>query len=222
MNLNLIRSIGPKLVRSVLASAPFVLALFLGMEFALAEDAHHPPAAAAAQASQAPAPPVQPAPGQVPPMPMPPGQMGQGGMMGGPGMMGGGRAGMMGPGMMGGGGMMGGPVYGPGGMIDRIEGRIAFLKAELKIAEVQSPTWNEFANTLRENARKHNELREQMMKQDMPTHATDRLARAEKMLTARLESLRSMQGVVGKLYTVLGDEQKQTLDELAMHRMGMM
>jgi hypothetical protein len=61
-----------------------------------------------------------------------------------------------------------------------------------------------------------------MMKQDMPTHATDRLARAEKMLTARLERLRSMQGVVGKLYTVLSDEQKQTLDELAMHRMGMM
>ena len=44
-------------------------------------------------------------------------------------------------------------------MIDRIEGRIAFLRAELKIAEAQSQAWTAFADALRANARKWNEPR---------------------------------------------------------------
>jgi predicted lipid-binding transport protein (Tim44 family) len=54
------------------------------------------------------------------------------------GTMGGGAGGPM-MGMMGRGGMMSMM------MGDRIEGRIAFLKAELKITDVQMPQWNAFA-----------------------------------------------------------------------------
>src|SRR4051812_15596108 len=46
--------------------------------------------------------------------------------------------------------MMGGPAG--MGMIDRIEGRLAFLRAELKITEAQANAWNTFAEALRANA----------------------------------------------------------------------
>ena len=58
---------------------------------------------------------------------------------------------MMGPGM--------------GGMatIDRVEGRIAFLRAELKITDAQAGAWNTFADALRANAKKLGEVRASMM-----------------------------------------------------------
>lgn len=49
--------------------------------------------------------------------------------------------GRMGRGGMGG-CMMG---YGPGDMLDRIDGRLAFIKAELKITEAQSGAWSDLA-----------------------------------------------------------------------------
>ena len=58
--------------------------------------------------------------------------------------------------------MMGG---GMGGMatIDRVEGRIAFLRAELKITDAQADAWNGFADALRTNAKKLAEVRVSMM-----------------------------------------------------------
>ena len=54
---------------------------------------------------------------------------------------------------------------GMGGMatIDRVEGRIAFLRTELKIADTQADAWNGFADTLRANAKKLAEARATMM-----------------------------------------------------------
>jgi hypothetical protein len=58
---------------------------------------------------------------------------------------------MMSPG--GGMAMMGGPGgMGMMWMADHIDGRIAFLKAELKITEAQMSPWNAFADALRANA----------------------------------------------------------------------
>ena len=57
--------------------------------------------------------------------------------------------------------MMGMMGRGMDGMatIDRIEGRIAFLRAELKITDAQADAWNGFADTLRTNAKKLAEVR---------------------------------------------------------------
>ena len=57
--------------------------------------------------------------------------------------------------------MMGMMGRGTDGMatIDRIEGRIAFLRAELKITDAQADAWNGFADALRTNARKLAEVR---------------------------------------------------------------
>ena len=61
---------------------------------------------------------------------------------------------------------------GMGGMatIDRIEGRIAFLKVELKITDAQTEVWNGFADALRANAARLGEVRGSMAK---PGHHTD-------------------------------------------------
>lgn len=178
-----------------------------------AGDPHHPPQTAA---------PAQPAPGQ-------PGMGGQHGMMGGMPMMqmmhemmrdmpmmnmmrtmrG---MGMMGPGMA--------------GIIDRVEGRIAFLRAELKITDAQAGAWNAFADALRTNAQKLGQVRASMTPQpgaaqpQAPTLA-ERLDLQERWLLARLEGTRAIKSAFTSLYGTLSDEQKKTADELLAPHMGM-
>jgi hypothetical protein len=184
-------------------------------------EAHHPDEKEAPAAAQ-PAPP----PGQ-------PGTMGQG-MMGGPqGMMGG--RGMMGGNMPMGNmmqmmGMMGqsGAETGCAGMsgmaiIDRVEGRIAFLKTELKITDAQSVAWNAFADALRTNARSLGEVRASIMPQAGAGQQglIDRLALQEKWLAARVEGTRAIKSALTNLVSTLSDEQKKTADELLAPHIGM-
>src|SRR5579862_3383633 len=63
------------------------------------------------------------------------------------GMMIGGGAGMMGSR---GGGMMGGGMGMAAAMAGHVEGRLAFLKAELKITDAQMPLWDKFATAVRD------------------------------------------------------------------------
>src|SRR6516164_7883277 len=46
-----------------------------------------------------------------------------------------------------------------GNIADHIDGRIAYLKAELKITEAQDPLWNAFADALRSSAAQARRLR---------------------------------------------------------------
>lgn len=121
---------------------------------------------------------------------------------------------MMGPGM--------------GGMatIDRVEGRIAFLRAELKITDAQASAWNAFADALRANAKKLSEIRASMRgkpedAQQPALTMTDRLDRQEQWLLARLDGTRAMKSAFAKLNETLSDEQKQAANELLAPHMGM-
>ena len=179
--------------------APAALVLILAGVPASAQtadehDAHHAPAQAAEQPQVS--------------VPAQPGMMGRG-MMGGQGMMGMMRGGMMqGPGM---------------GMIDRVEGRLAFLKTELKITEAQTPAWNAFAETLRVNAKTLGEVRSAMMTRDSaqkPQTVTERLDLEERWLASRLEGTRATKAALVKLYGVLSAAQKETADELVAPHVG--
>jgi hypothetical protein len=125
--------------------------------------------------------------------------------------------------------MMGMAGPGMGGMatVDRIEGRIAFLLAELKITEAQNSAWNAFTEALRANAKKLGEARRSMMtqlsaeQQQAPTMA-DRLGLQEEWLAARLEGTRVLRSAVIALYGVLSDDQKKTANEILAPHMGMM
>ncbi|GLH80684.1 hypothetical protein SSBR45G_55930 [Bradyrhizobium sp. SSBR45G] len=108
--------------------------------------------------------------------------------------------------------------------IDHVEGRIAFLRTELKITDAQAPAWNAFADALRANAKALGELRTSMMSQAESGSETlvDRLSWQEKWLAARLEATRAMKSALINLVAGFSDEQKTTSDDLLAPQMGMM
>jgi LTXXQ motif family protein len=123
--------------------------------------------------------------------------------------------------------MMGMMGRGTDGMatIDRVEGRIAFLRAELKITDAQADSWNGFADALRANARKLAEIRASMMPKpgEAPPTSTlaARLEQQEQWLAARLEGTRAMKSAFVKLNEVLSDDQKKTANDLLAPHLGM-
>jgi LTXXQ motif family protein len=110
--------------------------------------------------------------------------------------------------------------------IDRVEGRIAFLRTELKITEAQMTAWNTFADALRANAKKLGEVRASMMaqpaagQQQAPALA-GRLDVQERWLLARLEGTRAIKAAFTPLYGTFSDDQRKAADELLGPHMGM-
>jgi LTXXQ motif family protein len=108
------------------------------------------------------------------------------------------------------------------GMIDRVEGRIAFLRAELKITDPQNAVWDAFADALRANATSLGEARTAMMSQAGTAQGlVDRLTLQEKWLTVRLEGTHAIKSALTSLVGALSDEQKKTADQLLAVHMGM-
>jgi LTXXQ motif family protein len=126
-----------------------------------------------------------------------------------------GMMGMMGlgvMGMMGQGGMM--PMMGMG---EHVEGRIAFLRTELKIADAQLPQWNAFADALRANATRMSEMRNTMMQGGQggtSLSASAKLDQMERMMTGMLDAVKATKAALGPLYAVLSDDQKKMADQL--------
>ncbi len=130
--------------------------------------------------------------------------------------------------MMHGGGMHG-HMMGRGwqdGMLERIDGRLAFLKTELRVTDSQKTAWDELATTIRENAETHDSMMRRMMKvmrggeffnKSLPERLTIRLTHME----SRIEQIKGVQQSVEKLYAVLDDTQKKIADEIALPMMGM-
>ena len=122
--------------------------------------------------------------------------------------------------MMGEDGMSGMPMM--GGMAGHVEGRLAFLKTELKITDAQLPLWNAVADAIRANGKGMGATAEGMVGSTQAASLPDKLATRERMLSARLEALRKLKAAVEPLYAAFSDEQKKTADELLMGPMGMM
>ncbi|MCK6454084.1 MAG: Spy/CpxP family protein refolding chaperone [Alphaproteobacteria bacterium] len=125
-----------------------------------------------------------------------------------------------------GGMMMHGRGMGAMHMFDRIEGKIAFLRAELKIADAQAPAWNALADALRASAKRIADARAATTPAatggSPPTLTIpERLDRHERRLAAHLESVRAIKAALAPLYAALSDEQKKTAEELLRPHMGM-
>ena len=106
------------------------------------------------------------------------------------------------------------------GMADHVEGRIAFLKTELRISDSQMPQWSAFAEALRTNAKRMGELR------DIMTHgegdsAPNRLDRMEKMMEAMTTAVKTTKSALVPLHSVLTNEQKKVADQLICSPTGM-
>jgi hypothetical protein len=120
---------------------------------------------------------------------------------------------MMGPG--GGMAMMGGPGrIGMMEMADHVEGRIAFLKAELKISEAQMPPWNAFADALRANA----EMCTTMMQGGMRGQDSVSMSGSIDSITWKDDVGHARGGgtraALALLYAVFTEEQKKVADQL--------
>lgn len=106
---------------------------------------------------------------------------------------------------------------GPHAALDRVEGRLAFLRAELRVTDAQAPAWEELAQALR-SARQH--LVESRGALQVAGHAThtpaERLEAYERHLGARLEAVRAVRGAFFRLHGMLDEAQKQTAAELVV------
>jgi len=126
-------------------------------------------------------------------------------------------------------GMMGGRGAGRGGYgmwsnpAAAIEGYLASLKVELKIAPDQDRAWQSFSATARKQAESMSARREQMFSQasaDKQT-APERLAQRTEFAKQGVASMEAMTAAVKDLYAVLTPEQKVLADQqLARGPMG--
>lgn len=107
-------------------------------------------------------------------------------------------------------------------MAKHIEGRLAFLKTELKISDAQLPLWNAFAQAMRDNATAMQAMPHAMMGMSKAATLPDKLAERETMLAARLEAVRKLKAAADPLYAALNADQKKTADEIMLSPMGMM
>ncbi len=108
-----------------------------------------------------------------------------------------------------------------GQIIDFVEGRLAFLKAELKITDAQTRQWNTFAEAVRSNAKTVNTRRMHLFAQDWSQQSLpERLDQEEAVLRARLDAFHSISAAVRPLYAVLDGTQQKTADTLLFSPMG--
>jgi hypothetical protein len=117
-----------------------------------------------------------------------------------------------------------GGMAGPMAMMQprHVEGRIAFLKTELKITDAQSQQWNAFADALRAGAQAMMTMRDQIMGGTAAASAPELAEREVKLLSVRLEAMKAVAAAETALYAVLGEEQRKTADELLSTPMGRM
>ena len=138
----------------------------------------------------------------------------------GPGMMGNGPGAGYGPGMMGQGSPRNGG-FGPGHMWSNpkagVEGYLASLKVELKIAPNQEKAWTAFADKARAQSEtmiaRHEKFRTQAQaNQNVP--APELLAQRTERMKEGLANMEAMTVAVKDLYGALTPEQKATADQL--------
>ena len=141
-----------------------------------------------------------------------------------PGWMMSGQRGMMGPGSMGPWMMGGSPQAMCKAMASHIEGRLAYIKAELKITEAQGSLWNAYATAARDNANRMATHCTTMMSERGASTVSlpDRLDQHEQFMAAQLDVVRAMNKTLKPLYESLNDGQKKAADQLFWGPMGMM
>jgi hypothetical protein len=96
-----------------------------------------------------------------------------------------------------------------------VEGRIAFLKAELKITDAQAPQFERVAQAMRDSAKEMAQVHEQRRAdRDKPKNAVESLEARAHFGQSRMQQTQRFLAAFKPLYSGLSDEQKKTADEL--------
>ncbi|WP_083901044.1 Spy/CpxP family protein refolding chaperone [Azospirillum sp. B4] len=124
-----------------------------------------------------------------------------------------------------------------GGPWEHVDGRLAYLKAELKITAAQEGQWKKFEALVRANAEEmkqkaatfeaeHKARWEkieaarkagQPVEPPAPPSLTERLDRAEKMAAEHAKHASEFKAVLTPLYASFSPEQKETADKMLAH-----
>jgi hypothetical protein len=100
-----------------------------------------------------------------------------------------------------------------------VEGRIAFLKAELKITDAQAPLFERVAEAMRANAKEMAQLHQQWRAdRDKPKNAVERLETRVKFGELHTQHEQRFLAAFKPLYDSLSDDQKKAADELLSAR----
>lgn len=98
---------------------------------------------------------------------------------------------------------------------DRIDGRVAFMKAELKITPAQEAQWQVLEKAMRDSAASRKSMREQFKAdKDKPKTSVERLKAREKFAVARLEQMKAFNAAYEPLYNAMSEQQRKAADEL--------
>jgi LTXXQ motif family protein len=107
-------------------------------------------------------------------------------------------------------------------MLDRVEGRLAFIKTELKITEAQTPAWNRLADAIRTAAEHHNERMKAFLGgQERSKTLPDRVDAQEQFINVRLQEIKLIKAGLRDLYAVLSEDQKKEADDIGIPMVGM-
>ena len=106
--------------------------------------------------------------------------------------------------------------------VPMMEGRLAYIKADLEITDAQMAAWDAYANAVRARHATMEGMRADMMTAKESGSALERMDARIKTMESRLESLKALKRVTEGLYAVLSDEQKKKADQLLGGGCGMM
>lgn len=139
----------------------------------------------------------------------------------GSGMMshGSGHHGMM-RGYMMGYGTMNGPYMRHGQMHSMALGRLAYLKAELKITEDQEDVWNKYADVTKEKSGAFEGMHREMMQDREGSDVISRMDNHIRAMEAMLEGYKAIKPATEALYKALSADQKKTADQILFTCMG--
>jgi hypothetical protein len=105
---------------------------------------------------------------------------------------------------------------------EHLDGKLAFIKAELKITDAQTPQWNSFVDGFRAQAQKTAQHCAVKKHGEMGGSVIDRLDHMQHHLTMHMDYLQAIKAALQPLYGVLSDEQKKVADEIIAPRIGVM
>jgi len=99
-----------------------------------------------------------------------------------------------------------------------IEGRIAYLKTELKITDTQAPLFDAVANVMRENAKAMGEAARSLRGDpNQPRTALTRLEARAKFAQLRADGEAKMLAAFRPLYQAMSPDQQKAADEMFGH-----
>jgi periplasmic protein CpxP/Spy len=96
----------------------------------------------------------------------------------------------------------------------RVEARIKQLHEQLRITPAEEQQWNQFAQTMRDNAREMDETALQRAQQFSTMTATQNMQSYEKLAEAHVQHLQKLIPAFQALYDAMPPEQRQLADQV--------